>query len=814
MQRLLDLVGRAVARQPGAVVGALVLAVAALGAVGSQLEVETDIQEFGGGTEAAERFLRVDEEFGVLGTTVVVIVDAGADGDVLDPDGLALASGIVAAVEGHDRLEGRLAEDGALAPAVLSWAAPVERAAEVLDTDLADLEGDELDVVVAEAYADPAASQALGLLPDGFEPGGTTAEAGVVLVRLAPDLDDEALAEAGVAVRDALEGVDLTGFEVLTFSQGLLEEELEDLLFGEMPVLAAAALAVVVVVLAITYRRFVDVALTLVGLLLTLAAMAGLIVLAGPDFLGLTGPFTQVGVAVPVLLLGLSVDYAIHLTSRYRQERVEGDGPGDAASRAIRNVGRALVLVTATTVVGFLANVISPVPPIRDFAVFMAIGVVNALVVMALFVPAARSWLDRRLGSDPPPEHVPGRLVGVMQAVAGVATRGPRLALGVCVAAALVGALGAVRLDTEFSRDEFIPEGADAAAVLAVMEERFGGDLTRNAYLLVDGDWTDPELANAALEVTDRLAGSELVRQRGGEPAVRSAPALVAQVAGVAERPEVVAEGDEAELLELAAEQLAAAGWEGDRFAPEADVAAAYDLLGQASPGGLATLLDEDRSTGLVVVETTASDDELDRLEATLAQAAEPLVEAGAEIGLTGEQLLTDATLDLLVRSQLQKMGVTAGVALALLVVWFTLWRRRPLLGVITLVPTLLALPVALGTMWLLGLSFNALTAVITSVAIGFGVDYGIHVSNRFLEDRERCDSAADAIRATVSHTGAALVASATTTAGALSVLMLSGLVQVRHLGGLTALVIVLALLVTLVAQTSCLVLMDRRRTA
>jgi uncharacterized protein len=809
MQGLLDSLGRTVRRRPSAVLVVLAVTVSTLGVLGSGLRVETDISEFGAGTDTARHFQRVDEEFGVLGSTVLVVVDGGDEGNVLSSEGIGLAADLAAGLSSDPELAPHLAEDGPLAPAVVSWATPVERALQITGTDLATIDPAELGELVAQTYALPAADRSTALLPEDFAPGAAEAGAGVVLVMLDPRLEAEHQAEAGLAAARAVDDVDHRGFTVLTFSQGILEDELESLLFAELPLLAGAAMALVVLILAVTFRRAVDVALTLVGLVLTLAAMSGLVVLAGPGWLGVTGPFTQVGVAVPVLLLGLGVDYAIHLTSRYREERAGGAPPGSAAEAAVRNVGRALLLVTATTVVGFLANVVSPVPPIRDFAVFMALGVVAALVVMGALVPAARSLVDRHVGGSPPATPVPGRLVRAMGRLAALAAGAPRTALALSAVVAVVGAAGAIQLTTDFSREEFIPADSDAATVLAVMQDRFGGDLSRRAYVLVDGDLSDPGVANAVLDATRALDGSPVVRQADGRAVVRSAPGLVAELARSAE----LLPGDDGEPLDSAAARINAAGWEGERFGVDADPAAAYDVLAQVAPSQVAGLLGDDRSSGLLVVESRATEDELDRLRAELEAAVRPLEATGATVSVTGEQLLTSETLDLLVRSQLQKMVITALAALALLVLWFHARRRQAMLGVITLVPTLLALPVALGFMWVAGLSFNALTAVITSVAIGFGVDYGIHVSNRFLEDREHHPDAASAIGATVRHTGAALVASATTTAAALSVLLLSGLMQVRHLGGLTALVVALALLATLVAQTSCLVLWDRRRT-
>jgi predicted RND superfamily exporter protein len=112
--------------------------------------------------------------------------------------------------------------------------------------------------------------------------------------------------------------------------------------------------------------------------------------------------------------------------------------------------------------------------------------------------------------------------------------------------------------------------------------------------------------------------------------------------------------------------------------------------------------------------------------------------------------------------------------------------------------------------MRLIGLSFNVLTATVASLAIGIGVPYGIHVTHRFLEDRERADGVDDAVRLTVTHTGSALTGAALTTAAGFGVLVFASLAPIRQFGTVIAITIVYALAAAVLVQPSGLVLWDR----
>ena len=88
---------------------------------------------------------------------------------------------------------------------------------------------------------------------------------------------------------------------------------------------------------------------------------------------------SQMAQILPILLIGLGVDYSIHMTTRYRQELAGGSPVHGAMATAIRTVGIALVLATVTTAVGFLTNVTNDLPALAEFGELAAIGIAASL---------------------------------------------------------------------------------------------------------------------------------------------------------------------------------------------------------------------------------------------------------------------------------------------------------------------------------------------------------------------------------------------------------------------------------------------------
>jgi len=71
--------------------------------------------------------------------------------------------------------------------------------------------------------------------------------------------------------------------------------------------------------------------------------------------------FSQPFIVILVLLIGLSIDYGLHVVMRYREARESSEtAPNRAMAVALRSVGVALVYVTTTTVIGFLSNLTTP----------------------------------------------------------------------------------------------------------------------------------------------------------------------------------------------------------------------------------------------------------------------------------------------------------------------------------------------------------------------------------------------------------------------------------------------------------------------
>lgn len=161
-----------------------------------------------------------------------------------------------------------------------------------------------------------------------------------------------------------------------------------NLMQREVVLFLGISLVLIVAFLFLAFRSFwgIWVPLGIVGL-------AVLTVVAIMTFLG--KPLDIISNVIPSVLLVVCLSAVVHILSKYLDELRAGTPKRTALIRALRLVGRANVLTTLTTAIGFLTLTISPVQPMAEFGLFMAIGVAIGLGLAYTVLPALLTVLPK-----------------------------------------------------------------------------------------------------------------------------------------------------------------------------------------------------------------------------------------------------------------------------------------------------------------------------------------------------------------------------------------------------------------------------------
>jgi predicted RND superfamily exporter protein len=587
------------------------------------------------------------------------------------------------------------------------------------------------------------------------------------------------------------------------FPESIANWDTNGLLLG-----AVAVFALVFVVWSVATGRLrrtvADTVLTLIGIVFAIMIMNG----AGYLIYGVQGMMTQI---LPILLIGLGVDYSIHILTRYREETSMGEPVVDAIGVSIRTVGVALVLATITTAVGFLTNMTSAIPALREFGLLAAIGIGASFVIMLTFVPAVRMLLDRRgeaRGTLDRESLKGGEARFLPKFIGKTAWLAKHAAVPTIIVAVIIGALGTfgtLRLEAKFSFLDFIPTTSPERVAFQTLLDDYAGGFGETTKVLVEGDVATPDAYNAMVDATFAMTDTPNVVQFGRLPAANSPVAMVFQLAN-----------PQSESFDPSVAQVAAAAGMtamNPKVSDGADVSALYDALFAADPEGAARVLaGTDGSYGLALftIQTQAGEAAAPELADDLTEDFAPVAATGAAVTATSDEIISHVVVTTLQASQISSLIYTLVAVLLLLVANFWFEVRRPLLGVITTLPVMLVVVTAFGLMWALGIPFGPITATVAALAVGIGIPYMIHVTHRYEEDRIATDDENTAIEQTLTHTGGALAGSALTTIFGFGILMTSTTIPFRQFGFVTAYTILLSLLAATLVLPSMLVVWDR----
>ncbi|GAA1361191.1 MMPL family transporter [Streptomyces beijiangensis] len=275
-------------------------------------------------------------------------------------------------------------------------------------------------------------------------------------------------------------GVSVSAGGVAAVGDEVTTQVSKDLATAEM-----IAIPLTLLLLVLAFGSFVAALLPLViGLVAILGTFAELFVL---------GSLTDVSVfsinLTTALGLGLGIDYALLLVSRFREQLASGAEVPDALRTTVTTAGRTIVFSAATVAAALAALLVFPPFFLRSFA-YAGIGVVAVAVLGALFVvPPLLAVLGHRINKGRLPwasavrrADAPfwGRLAGaVMRRPALTAL--PVLALLLLAASPLLG----VTFGTPDER--VLPDTATSRQVATALQQDFGGSDSGSVQVVTEG---------------------------------------------------------------------------------------------------------------------------------------------------------------------------------------------------------------------------------------------------------------------------------------------------------------------------------------
>jgi predicted RND superfamily exporter protein len=254
---------------------------------------------------------------------------------------------------------------------------------------------------------------------------------------------------------------------------GLLVVSKDEMLTSEQGLGVSMAVAVLLILLlmVVSFRMYSVPLISGIPLLTGILWTAGL---AG----WVMGRLNIVSAMYMVALVGLGIDYAIHLLTTYVQEREDGLGVVEAVGSSMRKSGSGILIGAFTTAIAFFALTAADSEMVKELGVVAGLGILCELAAMFIMVPALLGLRGSRLARKGKDEsgllERAGLRYGWVSALGKCVTGRPALFAAVMLAAGTLLATQAGRVRVEGNIMNMEAKGLESIELQDRMVEEFG----------------------------------------------------------------------------------------------------------------------------------------------------------------------------------------------------------------------------------------------------------------------------------------------------------------------------------------------------
>ncbi|WP_202318358.1 hydrophobe/amphiphile efflux-3 (HAE3) family transporter [Archaeoglobus neptunius] len=470
------------------------------------------------------------------------------------------------------------------------------------------------------------------------------------------------------------------------------------------------------------------------------------------------------------MLIGLAIEYGAQLQNRYEEERKEGRNVDDSIVISVTRTGLAIIMALVTTVIGFMSMLAPGIPSMAQFGIIASLGLIFAYLLTLTFLPAVLKLIDHwnsrgKVEIRESPERV-GLLERSLSAISTLTASRPT---GILIAAFLIvlfGAYSAPQIGLETNYNKYVPQDLPAIQRFNEIERIVGGQSTYTIVFVTD------EINADTLNRIDKLSRY------------------------IVSKEELVY--DYSSITKLISDVRKAYGLSG---LPESDAELTH-ILNSLPESEVSRYI----SGNLVAVHFYSNADTQEEY-ISLYNALKKDVEYFGWHGgfyVTGGPVIYGEMGRLMTSGQ-TTMTATAYILIILLLLFVYRSLRKAIVPLIAITSVIGVLNTV---MFITGTKQTMMSIALNSITLGLGIDFSIHVLERYFEEREKF-SPVDAVRRTIERTGKAITTSALTMAGGFGSLMFSSFPIIQNFGFIALIAILFSLFAALTVVPAFLMLTE-----
>src|SRR5450755_862330 len=217
-----------------------------------------------------------------------------------------------------------------------------------------------------------------------------------------------------------------------------------------------------------------------------------------------------------MLGLGLGIDYALLMVSRFREALAEGYDPGPAADIAARQAGRTLIISASTVAIGFSALLIVPISELRSIGIAGLLVTVSSVILCTFILPWVLGLLGHRINAVR--VRLPARRFKMPENLCAASerwvrwgsliTRRPWTALVVAGIPLLILAFQARRISAGIPDHDSLPAAAESVQALHTLQHMGRSGIVESLRVVLELPPQSPPLSPAGWLAVSRLTKS------------------------------------------------------------------------------------------------------------------------------------------------------------------------------------------------------------------------------------------------------------------------------------------------------------------
>lgn len=534
----------------------------------------------------------------------------------------------------------------------------------------------------------------------------------------------------------------IAGRPIVEGTMGMLGPE-------DMKRMVPMVLLVIVVVLFVLLKSFRATISTLLTVSVSTIWAFGLMSLTGI-------PIYSVSTMIPVMLIAIGVAYGIYFYNDLNHHYLSH--PDSDRITAIKHtlyiLWKPLAMAAFTTIIGFFSLLTSDVYPIKYFGVFSAFGIFVSLLLVLVFVPAFVMLFGSKQKKTLIDVEV--KTYTRMNKVTDIILKNR---FKVYFISAIVLVLSFIGIQKVWINSSFLDKFEAESMIVqtdSFINKKFGGTSTLNVVL--ESKTNDAFKIPANLRLMDQMQTSTEKLQKVGNSF---------SLADYLKRMNKVMNENQEKFYQIPENE---------------ELVAQYLLLYEMSgdPENLTKVVNYDYNKTNITFQLKGDDSKtINEALKIIRSYSDEFAKNGITINYAGSGYKALVFSDLILEGQIKSIVMSVIMVFVILIIMF----RSIKAGIIGSVPILFTALISFGVMGAFNIPLSTTTALLSSIAIGIGVDYAIHFLENYRHFTSKLHSKHDAVHATMKHTGRAIINNAIVVISGFLVLLFSVFPPNRMLG-------------------------------